>query len=64
MKNNKHAAEVKKLTGEGVMFAACENTMRAMHITKAQLNTSADPVPSGAVAIVKREQQGWQYLRP
>ena len=64
MKNNKHAAEVKKLTQQGVMFAACENTMHAMHITKAQLNESADPVPSGAVAIVKREQQGWQYLRP
>ena len=64
MKNNKHAAEVKKLTQQGVMFAACENTMHAMHITKTQLNKSADPVPSGAVAIIKREQQGWQYLRP
>lgn len=64
MKNNKHADEIKKLTDQGVMFAACENTMHAMHITKKQLNSSADPVPSGAVAIVKREQQGWEYLRP
>jgi intracellular sulfur oxidation DsrE/DsrF family protein len=64
MKKNKHAAEVKKLTRQGVMFAACENTMHALHITKVQLNQSADPVPSGAVAIIKREQQGWQYLKP
>ena len=64
MKNNQHAPEVKKLTHQGVMFAACENTMHAMHITKQQLNAAADPVPSGAVAIIKREQQGWQYLRP
>jgi intracellular sulfur oxidation DsrE/DsrF family protein len=64
MGKNKNAAQVQKLTQQGVMFAACENTMRAMHITKAQLNRSAYPVPSGAVAIVKREQQGWQYLRP
>lgn len=64
MRNNKNAAEIQKLTQQGVMFAACENTMHAMHITKAQLNQSAFPVPSGAVAIVKREQQGWQYLRP
>jgi intracellular sulfur oxidation DsrE/DsrF family protein len=64
MKDNEHAEEIQKLTQQGVMFAACENTMHAMHITKAQLNVSAHPVPSGAVAIVKRQQQGWQYLRP
>jgi intracellular sulfur oxidation DsrE/DsrF family protein len=64
LKKNKNNAEVEKLSKQGVMFAACENTMHAMHINKAQLNKSATPVPSGAVAIVKREQQGWQYLRP
>lgn len=64
MKKNKHSGDINKLAQQGVMFAACENTMHAMHITKAQLNPSADPVPSGAVAIIKREQEGWQYLRP
>ena len=64
LKKNKNADAVKKLTRQGVMFAACENTMHALHITRSQLNSDAHPVPSGAVAIIKREQQGWAYVRP
>jgi intracellular sulfur oxidation DsrE/DsrF family protein len=64
LRHNKNAGEVRRLTRQGVMFAACENTMRGMHITRNQLNPAAHPVPSGAVAVVKRQQQGWAYLRP
>ncbi len=64
MKDNGHAGEIRKLTKQGVMFAACENTMHHMHITRSQLNPAAHPVPSGAVAIIKRQQAGWEYLRP
>ncbi|HKK14019.1 MAG TPA: DsrE family protein [Gammaproteobacteria bacterium] len=64
MKNNANAAEIKRLTDKGVMFAACENTMHALHITRSELNADAHPVPSGAVAVLKRQQQGWEYLRP
>jgi len=64
LKNNKHSKEIKALKAEGVEFAACHNTMLAMHVTKAQLNTAATVVPGGIVELVRREEQGWSYVKP
>lgn len=64
LKNNKHAKEIQALKAEGVEFAACHNTMLAMHVTKAQLNPAATVVPGGIVELIRREEQGWSYVKP
>lgn len=47
----------------GVRFAACENTMKALHIGQSQLIPGSMPVPAGVAELVKLESQGWQYLQ-
>ncbi|MHB1515749.1 MAG: DsrE family protein [Acidiferrobacteraceae bacterium] len=64
LKHNRHAKEIQALKTEGVEFAACHNTMMKMHITKSELNPAATVVPGGIVELVRREEQGWSYVKP
>jgi uncharacterized protein len=59
-----HAAEVERLSKAGVRFAACENTMRDKSISKDNLLPGVVTVPSGAVEIIRKQQEGYGYFRP
>ncbi len=48
----------------GVKVVACENTMTAQKLTKADMNPAASYAPSGVVQIIKRQGDGWAYVRP
>ena len=47
----------------GVVFAACENTMRQRNISKADMIPEADFVPSGVGEVIMKEENGWSYLK-
>jgi len=51
-------------TKAGVKFEACENTMHAMKLTKADMLDTVGFVPGGVIEIMRREQEGWAYIRP
>ncbi len=48
----------------GVAIQACENTMRNQKLVQADMHPNVTYVPAGVVQIVKRQQEGWAYLRP
>ena len=48
----------------GVAVLACENTMRNQTLARADMHPGVSYVPAGVVAIVKRQRDGWAYLRP
>jgi hypothetical protein len=48
----------------GVQVTACENTMRNQKIERADMHPNLSYVPAGVVHIVRRQQEGWAYLRP
>lgn len=48
----------------GVTVSACQNTMRGHKLTKADMLNGINYVPAGVVEIMKRQQEGWAYLRP
>jgi intracellular sulfur oxidation DsrE/DsrF family protein len=43
---------------------ACENTMAAQKLTPPDMLTGIGYVPSGVVELIKRQREGWAYLRP
>jgi intracellular sulfur oxidation DsrE/DsrF family protein len=58
------AAElVRDLQCRGVAFLACENTLRSRELEVGDLLADVGAVPSGVGAIVRRQSQGWSYLR-
>lgn len=64
LKHNVHAKMIQSLHAEGVEFAACHNTMLKLHLTKADLNPVSHVVPGGVIEIMRRESEGWNYIRP
>jgi len=48
----------------GVEVAACENTMRNQKLARGDMHPNVAYVSSGVVEIVRRQQEGWTYLRP
>ncbi len=62
-KTSSAAAEIQALESKNVRFTACENSMRAQHVTAADLIPGVDPVPSGIVEVVTKQEQGWTYVK-
>lgn len=63
-KDSPVASRVTDASLGGIQFKACQNTMRAMHLAKADMVEEAGYVPSGVVEIIQRQQQGYTYIRP
>ncbi|GAB6055563.1 DsrE family protein [Methanobacterium movens] len=55
---------MESLAEKGVIFAACNNTIKGMGIAVSELLDSVQVVPSGVGELVKKQHQGWIYIRP
>ncbi|MDQ6623356.1 MAG: DsrE family protein [Verrucomicrobiota bacterium] len=62
-KDNPLAERIKGLADDGVVFAACENTMKKKHVRKEDLLRSATTVDSGVAEVVRKEEAGWSYIK-
>ena len=56
-------ADIQALEAKHVRFVACENSMRAHKMTKADLVDGAGTVPAGIVEVVTKQEQGWTYIK-
>ena len=61
---SKHAEQIAALQKRGVRFVACENTLREKKIPKESLLPGIETVPSGAVEVIRKQQDGFGYFRP
>ena len=48
----------------GVKVVACENTMHGQKLTKADMLNGIAYTPAGVTEIMRRQQEGWAYVRP
>jgi hypothetical protein len=48
---------------KGVVFYACENTMREKSVTKDAMIPETEFVPMGIGEIIKKEEKGWSYIK-
>lgn len=48
----------------GVNIVACENTMKAQKLSKSDMMSTIAYVPAGVIEIVKKQRDGYAYLRP
>lgn len=48
----------------GIKVVACENTMKAQKIERADMLSGISYVPAGVVEIMTLQKQGWNYIRP
>ncbi|WP_096664905.1 DsrE family protein [Polaromonas sp. AET17H-212] len=55
---------ITEATKSGIQVVACENTMTTQKLTKADMNASISYARSGVVQLMKRQDEGWAYVRP
>lgn len=48
----------------GIRIVACQNTMKAQKLTKDDMLGTIDYVPAGVVELMKKEREGYAYIRP
>jgi intracellular sulfur oxidation DsrE/DsrF family protein len=58
------APRVSSAVQNGVKVVACENTMAGMHLQKGDMLADIGYVPAGVVELMRKQQQGWAYVRP
>ena len=58
------AQRVADALGQGVKVVACENTLTAQKLGRADMLPNIAYVPAGVVELMRKQQQGWAYIRP
>lgn len=54
---------LKQAMQNGIQFFACENTIRVRQIDKADIFEHVAYVPSGLIAIIEKQEEGWAYIK-
>lgn len=66
-KDNANSGRIDGLTGNGVRFAACNNTITNMTKLlgeKPELHKNATPVSAGVVRIIDLQNKGYKLVKP
>ena len=61
---NLYVTQIEQLQKRGVRFVVCANTMRHLNLEKDALLEVVEVVPAGVSELVKKQAQGWAYIRP
>jgi len=56
-------AKLEKLHADGVIFAACENTMKREKIEKKDLVEISTTVDSGVTEVIRKQEEGYAYIK-
>jgi intracellular sulfur oxidation DsrE/DsrF family protein len=58
------AEKIDEAVSRGVKIVACENTMIGHKLSRADMYPSVGYVKAGVVELMKRQREGWSYIRP
>jgi intracellular sulfur oxidation DsrE/DsrF family protein len=56
------AERMQRIAATGVVFAACENSMRHQNVSKGDLFPFDITVDSGAAELIRKQEAGWAYI--
>jgi intracellular sulfur oxidation DsrE/DsrF family protein len=62
-KDSSMAADIRTLQSPHLRFVACHHAMLAHNLKLEDLAPGVTPVPSGIVELVRRQEQGWTYIK-
>lgn len=56
--------QIHALSQQGVVFAVCRNTMRSRGLTRDDLLEDVTVVPSAVGELLRRQLEGYAYIKP
>ena len=57
-------SRVAEAVKSGVKIVGCENTMKGLKLSKDEMLPTIGYVPAGITELMKKQQEGWAYVRP
>ena len=57
-------SRMETLNSRGVRFVACRNALKAFHVEQASLPGFIQVVPAGVVEVIRKQSEGYAYVRP
>ncbi|MCS6934546.1 MAG: DsrE family protein [Chitinophagales bacterium] len=57
------ADKIQEFTAKGIVFYACEFSMKERNVSAEQILPSAEFVKAGIVHIVRKQREGWSYIK-
>jgi uncharacterized protein len=60
---SKVTGQITEWSGKGVVFAACNNTMKRRNIKKEDLLTPVIVVPSAMIELTLKQEQDWAFVK-
>ena len=58
-----HLEKLKRDMQRGVSFAVCNNSMRRLKVEPSRIVPGVTIVPVAILELVKRQEQGWSYIK-
>ena len=58
------AEQIRALAERGVRFVACQNSLNHLGLQRSSLLEGVEIVPAGVSELVKKQAEGWGYIRP
>ena len=55
--------KIKTLAEKGVVFNACEFSIKERKVDRSKIIASSGFVPAGILEIVSKQEQGWSYIK-
>jgi len=55
--------KIKSFYDKGVVFNACEFSMKERNVDKSQITSNVSFVSAGILYIVSKQEQGWSYIK-
>ncbi|HQZ46369.1 MAG TPA: DsrE family protein [Usitatibacteraceae bacterium] len=62
--DSKVAQRLDSAIKQGVGLMACENTMKNTKVERSEIQPGVKFVDAGVVHLMKRQREGWSYVRP
>jgi uncharacterized protein len=62
--NESNSLRIRNLAKQGVKFTVCANSIKHLKIAPDELVPEAVIVPAGVSELVKKQIEGWAYVRP
>lgn len=56
--------KMEELSRRGVRFLACRNALRANNIDEKDLPPFVEVIPAGMTELIKRQAEGYAYIKP
>ncbi|MBL0043780.1 MAG: DsrE family protein [Flavobacteriales bacterium] len=55
--------KIKEFVAKGIVFLACENTIKERNLDRSKVIPEAAYVQAGIIHIVERQEDGWSYIK-